>query len=224
VEVSPVEYRPDYWAIEAVKLRPALRPNFIERKLQTAPQRRQFAWVVGITTGLLLVASVAVAVLLNRQARLEATRADILSKRSIQLQTQHGILEKRNAELAAKEQMIKLVLDERPAPAPEWMLGYLSEALPAELVVTHLQVQWRTNVWRLHVAGNLQNTGQSPAPNTLTNAVEVLAGRLANGPFHLLILQRSDRPELAEAAGSHPGRLNSKAGVESDFFIDGVMK
>jgi len=224
VAVSPVEYRPDYWAVEAVKLRPALSPNFIERKLQTAPQRRKFAWVVGITTVLLLVVSLVVAVLLNREGRLEAAQADKLSKRSLQLQTQFGILEKRNAELAAKEQMIKLVLDDRPAPVPEWMLGYLSEALPAELVLTHLEVKWTTNMWRLHVAGNLENTGQPPAPGTLTNAVGVLAGRLVNGPFHVLILQRSDQPELADTAGSHPGRLNTKTGMEPDFFIDGVMK
>jgi len=210
--------------VEAVKLRPALSPNFIERKLQTAPQRRKFAWVVGITTVLLLVVSLVVAVLLNREGRLEAAQADKLSKRSLQLQTQFGILEKRNAELAAKEQMIKLVLDDRPAPVPEWMLGYLSEALPAELVLTHLEVKWTTNMWRLHVAGNLENTGQPPAPGTLTNAVGVLAGRLVNGPFHVLILQRSDQPELAETAGSHPGRLNTKTGMEPDFFIDGVMK
>jgi len=224
VTVSPVEYRPDYWAIEAAKLRPALSPNFIDRKLQNAPQRRKFAWVVGITTMLLVLVSLAVAVLLNRQAHQEEANADRLSKRINELQTQRTSLEKRNSELARKEQMIKLILDDRPSLAPVWIMGYLSEALPGELVVTNLRVKWTTNRWNVHVAGNLQSTGQPTAPTTLANAVGVLAGRLANGPFHLKILQRSDQPDPSGVGDSRPGRYNGKTTVENNFAIDGVLK
>jgi hypothetical protein len=224
VTVSPVEYRPDYWAIEAVKLSPAQCPNFIERKLQNAPQRRKFAWVVVVTTALLVLVSVAVAVLLNRQARQEEANADRLSKRIVELQTQRTSLDQRNAELARKEQMIKLVLDDRPPPAPVWFMGYLSEVLPAELVVTNLQVNRATNAWKVRLAGNLQTTGQPPGPTTLTNAVGVLADRLANGPFHLKILQRSDQPDSSAAGDSRTGRYNGKGVAENSFGIEGVMK
>ena len=221
VTVSPVEYRPDYWAIEAAKLRPALTPNFIDRKLQNAPQRRKFAWVVAVTTILLVLVSVAVAVLLNRQAHQEAASADRLSQHILELQTQQTSLDQRNSDLARKAQMIKLILDDRPSRAPVWLMGYLSEALPGELVVTNLQVHWATNLWKVHLSGNLQTTGQ---PTTLTNAVGVLADRLANGPFHLKILQRSDQPDPAATAENRSTRYNGKVVLANNFAIDGVMK
>ena len=103
----------------------------------------------------------------------------------------------------------------------------MSEALPGELVVTNLQVQWATNLWKVHLSGNLQTTGQPTTPTTLTtltNAVGVLADRLANGPFHLKILHRSDQPDPAATAENRPARYNGKVVLANNFAIDGVMK
>jgi len=222
VTVSPVEYQPAYWAIEAAKLRPAISPNFIGLELQQAPQRRIFARVVAAGTALIVLASVTVAILLQLLARQQTANVEILRHRAEQLQTQRQKLERRNLELAGKEQLVKLVLEDRHPPVPAWLLGYLSEAVPADLVVTNLHVKMEGDSWRLNLVGTLQAVGREPAPATHTNAVGVLADRLANGPFHLTILNRSDHGEPATERAGLPG--SGPVTTENQFLIGGVMQ
>jgi hypothetical protein len=216
VTVSPVPYESTYWAIEAAKLRPAITPNFIGEKLQHAPQRRIFARIVAVCTALLVAGSLALAVVLHVLARQEAASTVILQKRVDQLQAQHQQLEQRNAELASKSQLVQLVLEGRHPPVPAWVLGYLSEAVPADLVVTSFHVKLEDDLWKLHLAGTLQTSDKPAAPTALNDAVGVLADRLANGPFHLTILSRSDHDKSA--------RPNSKSAPVNQFVIEGVMR
>src|SRR5205085_523517 len=141
VKVSPVDYDPLYWATEALKLRPARTPNFISLVLQQAPRRRAFATVVAAGTAVLVLGCLAASGYLALQARQETANIETLRKRSLHLQTQYQELQKRNIELAIKERMVKMVIDERPAPVPVWLLGYLSEAVPSELVVTNMHLK-----------------------------------------------------------------------------------
>ena len=227
VAASPVAYCADFWPVEAAKLHSAISPNFIGLELQNAPQRRKFAWVVVITTALLLLASVTAAFLLNRQARQESAGMQVLRKRADELETQRQSLQRRNAELAGKQQLINLVLENQRPPAPAWMLGYLSEAMPAELVATNLQVTWESAAWKLDLAGTLQ-TGETNDAATLSNAAVRLADRLANGPFHLTILHRSDRPDPASGPSGAPGNPLASTGVparvENRFWIEGMLR
>lgn len=226
VAASPVEFQPSYWANESAKLRPDADPNFIGLKLQKAPQRRIFAQIVAAGTAVILAAALVAAFVLHRLAREEAADTQVLRERAGQLQNQRQTLTQRNTELEGKAQLIKLVLDGQHPPAPAWMLGYLSEVVPAELVVTNFQVKWDADVWKLHLAGTLQATGRQPAPTALADAVGTLADRLATGPFHVAIQKRSDRVEpghdlAALLGGSSPAVA---PGVTNQFLIEGVMR
>ena len=221
VAVSPVAYRPDYWPAEFAKLRPALNPNFIELKMQKAPQRRKIAWVVAVNTAILVVASLAAAMILNLQASQETINSELLRRRVDQLQLQQKDLQKRNTELAGKAQLIQQILEDQRPPVPAWVMGYLCEALPAQLVVTNLQVKWETNEWNLKISGALQ-AGRTLTPGTtLTNAIGALADRLTNGPFHMLISHRSDRKDPAVKG---PAKGAGKAALEKQFSLEGVMR
>ena len=226
VAASPVEFQPEYWAAEAAKLRPDLGPNFIGLELQQAPQRRIFARVVAAGTALIVAASLVAAFVLNLLAREEAANSRILRERAAQLQAQCQTLAQRNTELDGKAQLVKLVLDGRRPPVPAWVLGYLSEAVPPELVVTNFQVKWDTNDWKLRLAGTLQVTGREPAPTALAKAVGTLADRLANGPFHVSIQKRSDRSEpVRDLAGLLGGSSPAAApGPTNQFLIEGVIR
>jgi len=226
--VSPVEYRPDYWAMQSAKLPPAMAPNFMGPDLQQAPRRKLFARVVAVGTALLVLASGGVAFALHFLAKQETTITDTLSKRAVLLATQRQNLEERNAEYAGKEQLNNLVLDDRRPPVPAWMAGYLGDTVPAELAVTNLHVQWDNQLWTLHLGGCLQSTGKPPVVVTLSNSVAELADRLETGPFHLLIRQRSDRlepvREKPDAAGGAPARPARPTPGETQFWIEGVMR
>ena len=227
VAVSPVAYRSDFWPVETAKLHPAISPNFIGLELQNAPQRRKFAWVVVIATALLFLVSVTMAILLDRQAWKESAGMQVLRKRADQLETQRQGLQQRNTELAGKQQLINLALENQHPPAPAWILGYLGQALPAELVATNLRVTWQSPVWKLHLAGTLQTDTTYPSI-TLSNAMAMLADRLAGGPFHLTILRRSDDPDPAPGPSGErvnpPATTGGPAPVENSFWIEGVMR
>lgn len=214
VVVSPVEFRPDYWAIEATKLRPATTPNFIALELQKAPQRRRFAMVVIAGTLVILLAAIAAAVLLHLAAQQEAATNVILRKRVLDLQNQRQQIAQRNAVIAGKQRLIHRTGEDRHPPIPAWLLTYLSEAIPSELVVTSLDIKWDADAWDLHLAGKLQVSSKPPTATTLPNAVGTLIDRLTTGPFHLTILRRSDQHD----------KIDSQAPIETQFWIDGVMK
>jgi hypothetical protein len=165
---------------------------------------------------------------LCKQAKQAAAQTNLLRQRTGDLQTRQQELEQRNTQLAGKQQLIKAVLDGERPPVPVWLLGYLGEALPADLSATNLEVKWEDNLWKLSLAGTLQATSKPPVSLTLSNAVGVLADRLATGPFHLTILHRSDRAEPAReksgVAGGWPAKSNSQTPEDNQFKIEGVMK
>lgn len=236
-KLSPVEYGPFYWATEAIKLPPTQTPNFISLEMQKAPQRRVFAQVVGAGTILIVLASLAASAFLLRQARQETINIRTLSARVGELQGQHQQLQQRNIELARKEQRVKLVIDNRPPPIPGWFLGYLSEALPPDLVVTNLVTKREADLWKVQLTGTFQATGKPPAPAAWSNSVTLFTTRLLNGPFHLQ-LPGSRAPADSSGAGRAgtantfaswvarltDGPASAKSTPAGQFVIEGVMR
>jgi len=198
VQVSPVAYDPFYWTTEAAKLPLTVAPNFISPDLQKAPQRHVFAKVVAGTTIGVLLASVSFSAYANYQARQEEANIKLLSGQFDRLQTLQRELQQRNEILDRGRQLSQAVLEGRQPPVPMWFLGYLSEAVPADLVVTNLQIKHEDRAWKVRLAGAAQSSVPPVTPEGFAKATVLLADRLSTGPFHLKIL-RTEGVELAQA-------------------------
>ncbi len=183
VNISPVNYHPFYWATEALKLRPRIGPNLISLELQQAPIRRVFARVVAASTMLTVAGALGTAAYCSFQARQEAANIGILSRQAAHLETRQRQLRLIDDELSRKRELIELVIDNQQPPVPMWLLGYLGEAVPPELVVTNVQVKREAESWKVHLAGTAQQSGKelktSPSPASLA----LLEENLKAGPF-----------------------------------------
>jgi len=197
VQVSPVTYDPFYWTTEAAKLPLTVAPNFISPDLQKAPQRHVFAKVVAVTTACVLLVSLSVSAYANYQARQEEANIKLLSAQLERLQTQQRELQQRNEKLDRGRQLSQVVLEGRQPPVPMWFLGYLSEAVPSDLVVTNLHIKREDRAWKVRLAGTAQTPSKPVAPETFARATASLADQLSTGPFHLKIL-RADGAETVE--------------------------
>jgi hypothetical protein len=236
VEVSPVKYEPIYWARESLRLPPAQSPNLIPPVQQNAPQRRVFAKVVAAATVFMVLGLLGLSVYALNQARQEAADIQTLSQHVRRLQAHQIELQGRAVRLTHNEQTASLVLNNRPQPVPAWFLGYLSEAVPSELVVTNLQIKRDADAWKVHLAGAYQTAIREPTPALLGQAVTVLTNRLVNGPFHLAVapVEEPDPASGAKRAGiggrigdwvaNVAGGVQAKPQPTNHFALEGVMR
>ena len=218
VSVSPVEYRPAYWATDALKLRPGSHPNFLSPELQKAPQRRAYAKVVGAGAGLLVVLALGASTFSLWQARQETANIARLGRSAAQLQTRRQQLQRDNAELSRERQLVNLVLEDRPAPVPLWFLGYLSEVMPPELAVTSLHLKHEDNAWRLRLVTAWQGAASPPESPAVSNSIARLREQLSNGPFHLALSSGNEK----EPSARLKARLNQASGAP--FVIEGIIR
>ncbi len=244
IDLSPVAHDPFYWATEALKLRAELAPNFISREMRQAPQRRVFATVVGAATGLMLAISVLCSAYFLRQARQEQANIATLSKDMARLETRRAELWAIDRELSRKKQIIKLITGDRPPPTPTWLLAYLGEAVPPDLVVTNFHVVRKDDYYTVHLAGTSQPSVQQPAVPPGSNSLAVLKTKLSGAPFYLKIIEEDAEKPRAQIAPPKPGPIDTtipgwlsrvssaltakpaaaKAVPLDHFVIDGVMR
>lgn len=240
VSVSPIPYEPFYWAAEAPRLHPEFTPNILSRQLQKAPQRRVLATVVAICTLLVLAASLTSSAYFLNQTKQEGATIAALSKQAARLQKRESELLVLDSELSRKKQVIKLILGERPPPKPAWLLAYLSEAVPLDLVVTNFTIKRQDDFYRVSIAGTVQQFAKRPVSGTVDQSIDLLKARLKGPPFHLKITPRkgkdgvdSDEPggdgkvpswvsRVADLLGPKSARARSV--VEDHFEIEGVMR
>lgn len=215
VTSSPIPYEPFYWATEALKLRPEHTPNFISLAQQKAPQRRVFARVVGATTVMAAVATLGASYYFNRQANQEQVNVNKLSQRVKTLQTQRAELQQLDAEMARKKQVISLVQGDRPPPTPAWFLGYLSEALPPDLVVTNFAIKREEDYYRVKIGGMPQLAAKKLTPQAMATAVAQFKTKLQGAPFHLQLIQKVDTNVLPAGVQSPPVVTQPGNGVPS---------
>jgi hypothetical protein len=246
IHISPVFFESFYWATEALKLRPDLAPNLISPELQKAPQRKVFAKVVAACTGLVVIGALAASGYFIFQAQQEEQNIKALKAQMTKWENKREDLKALDKELTNKKTVVRVVLGERPPPIPAYMLAYLPEAVPSDLVVTNFQIQRQgeDGLYRMHLAGTLQQGEKRPNPPSPTDSITSLKGRLEGPPFHIKLIERDARPEKpgaqpAKAAGTNSSwfdrfdSLNSMAPstpavrnpVPVDHFeIDGVMR
>jgi hypothetical protein len=134
------------------------------------------------------------------------------------------------------------VTGSRPPPAPAWLLAYLAEAVPSDLVVTNLQVKRDEDSWKVKVAGMPQQGVKQADAQPVSYSVALLKSRLAGPPFHLRLSSPADKADKARdekpaASGSSlPAWLNRVASSltrkdaqgrlepQDHFEIEGVMR
>jgi hypothetical protein len=190
VRPSPVPASPFYWAEQAAKLPVKDDGNLVTRETREAPQRRRMLAIAAAVVVLVLVGSLAGAGYLEVLRRDELDTIAALESDVTKLQKRVGQLEKREAELKSKRELVEFVRDGTLPPVPGWFLGYVSEAVPESLVLTQLKVTRTNDQWHVSLGGSLHPTTNAAPGTILHQAVTTLTNELAAGPFHLRI-QRS---------------------------------
>ncbi len=199
VSVSPVAYEPFYWATESLKVRPETAPNFQSPELQKAPQRRVFAKVVATAATLLLAACIALTAYSIVQSRRERATLASFQQQMTHLEGRQKEFDQLDAELKRKQQAIQLVLGDRPPPKPVWLLAYLGEVLPADLVVTNFSVKREADYYRVKLTGTFQPVIVTPDAPPVAASIEYFKTALAGSPFHMRILE-------TDATGKNAGK------------------
>ena len=218
ISVSPVQHQPAYWATSVLLLRPGQTPNFVSPQLQKAPQRRAYAKVVGAGAVLLVLVALAAVVLCLRLARQETATIERLRQHAAQFEPRRQQVLQRNAALAAKQQVISLVLESQPPPVPAWFLAYLGTVVPSELSVTNLHLKRETNAWKLHLATAWQGTADQPTPAEMASTIAKLRAQLSSGPFHLA------PPSSSEKDTSGHSGVGPKPAAADPLVIEGVIR
>jgi len=196
VNVSPVPYDPFYWATENLNVRADTAPNFLSPQLQKAPQRRVFAKVVAAAAAVLLVGSLALTAYATMQSRYEQATIDSVARQLEQTKTRQQTLLQLNAELERKQQAIQLVLGDRPAPKPAWLLAYLGQMVPPDLVITNFNVKREAGYYRVKLAGASQRAAKTPNSPPVYDSVGALRSQLEGNPFHMRIVETSELEDV----------------------------
>ncbi|PYI83713.1 MAG: hypothetical protein DME26_14535 [Verrucomicrobia bacterium] len=220
VKLSPVPCIPFYWVEQAAKLPDQDDGNLISLEVREAPQRRRLITATGLILIILLIASLVTAgsiAVLRRGWSKEIEKQD---REMARLQGEKTKWQQRYGEFARKRELVRIVLDEKPPPVPAWFLGYLSEAVPEDLLLTELLVVRTNEAWFVKMAGTAQPTTNASPALVFRQAAASMTNRLATGPFHLNI-NRSVIGESVERTSSP----SSAGKVTNDtFLVEGVIR
>jgi hypothetical protein len=222
VRLSPAKADPFYWAEQAIRLPDKDDGNLISLETRQAPMRRRFVTATTVLLVLFIIACLGTTTFFEvlRQSRIKSNIQ--LTEEIGKLQDRRKEWEKRYQDLADKKEFVKVVSENRTPPVPGWVLAYLGQVVPDDMVLTQLHVL-RTNAqWEVQLRGLLQPTNSAGFnPN---QALGALAERLGKGPFHLTT-RRSvvDTPAGSERVRPAPqvGRQDTNA---LGFVIEGVIQ
>lgn len=183
----PDERRPFQWPEEAARLSGPTCPNLITSEQRQAPQRRVAFRIACLVTLAVVLGAAATALVCEVLVRREKRSLRDLEQRAEVLQLEHQNLQRTDASFRQQQQIATAVVDERLLPAPMWFCAYLGEVVPPELLVTNLLVERHLDHWDVRIAGSLQPSTNLPPAGVLSNQVQVLAERLHQGPFKIVL-------------------------------------
>lgn len=187
VHARPDERRPFQWPEEAARLSGTQCPNLITSEQRSAPQRRVAFRIACLIALFLVLGAAATSLVCEVLVRREKRTVRELENRIAALQTEHQALQRTDAELRQQEQIASAMLDERLQPVPMWFSAYLGEVVPPEILVTNLLVERHLDHWDVRVAGSLQPSTNLPPAGVLASQVQLLADRLHQGPFKVVL-------------------------------------
>ncbi len=204
VHLPPIEEVPGFWATELLRLPAELTPNLISAEQRQAPKRKA---MLNLTTWVVLALFLgSLGILAWSQMMIGRARKSIteLKRQELTLAGQHKELQARFAELSFKQEVSRVLLDQRPAPVPAWFLGYLSEVFPEQLQLESVRVQQDEELWRTELQLVLQP--QFP-DDALPAAVASLTNRLGQSPLYLVSMPSAKVAEPAAPARVPLGRV-----------------
>jgi len=220
VKLSPVEYSPFYWTEQAAKLPEKDDGNLVSLESRQAPQRRRLVTATGLILLSLFIASLVTTgfIELFRKGEKKA-----IAKQQIELnilQTNRVDWQKRYDELARKKDLTRIVSDERPPPLPAWFLGFLSDAVPDDLLLTECRVTRTNDAWSVLLAGAVQPPTDASHPVMVGQVFATLTNNLSSGPFHLKI----SRSTMSDALAATPLAPSIPKRTTNMFLIEGVIR
>jgi len=228
VALSPTPPSPFYWNEEAQKLPNNDTNNLVSAELLQAPQRKRLLKVTSVIIGLAAIAAIATALLFQALVMDRRSQLDKLQPKFEKLLTRKGQLQERESVYVQQRDFVRLVDEEKVAAVPGWFLGYLGDVVPAELLLTHLQLKREDDLWTLQLGGTLQPTTNAAPSSVLSGAVSTLRNQLESGPFHVKILNSPGTPGGAtgKRAARKPGQPGPVVALaaQHEFFIEGVMQ
>lgn len=230
---SPVPWDAYYWPRALCLLVPAMMPNLVSREQLHAPGEK--LWMKFVAAGAIVLVLLCLGTTAYLEWMLRAERAGLkaLQGKIAQAEKQKAEAQRYNEELETKREIIKLVDERRLPPVPGWFMGYLSEAVPQDLLLTSLRVYRENEQWHLKVAGVPQPSTNAPSVTVFTNAVEQFKRRLATGPFHVAFVGGTKRDASSGKAGApvlpswvtELGKVSpEKVQRELQFEFEGVME
>jgi hypothetical protein len=187
IPLNPLREKEDplFWAQFAAGLNGRHPLNLVTREQKEEGSRRLVFRLSLAVAAILLLLSVAFFAHVESLHRQESTALQTLHQEEERLLKRHSELQAIHAAASGQETFLRELGAGRQAPVHAWILGYLSESLPPELVVTNLVARSQSNGWEFVIQGKAQSTptrgeGRPPRDDLawFTNAV-------ATGPFHL---------------------------------------
>ena len=153
VKPSPVPYKPFYWAEQAAKLSTKDDGNLVSLEARQAPQRRRFLTLTSMVLLILLLASLGTAAFFEWQRQIDLKMVQKLDAEITRSRELRADWQQRHADLLRKRDLVRIVTSEKPPALPAWLLGYLSDATPEDLLLTDVRVLRTNESWTVRIAG-----------------------------------------------------------------------
>jgi len=235
IPVRPVssEHDPLFWAASALQFNSKHRLNLITREQKQATSRKVVLKLSAVMAILLLLVAFGLSGYIQY---LYGQETDMLVK----LRREEELLKKRHTELQSlhetsthQEFFLKEVGDNRQKPLHAWFLGYLSDSLPIELVVTNVVARADTNGWHFMLHGQVQPALVQLGDRNTEEPLERFTNSLATGPFPLVLQQGAVGTAMSSSiASSSPSdwasRLRgapptARSASRLNFFVEGTL-
>ncbi len=200
VRTFPQEHDPLFFASAAAQAAGGNELNLVSREQTQAPQRRVMVKFSLILATILLLAAGGVAGYVQVMQRQSKAMLARLKKDEETLKARFAALQASHDKLARHETFLKVIGDNRQSPAHIWFLGYLSESLPMELLVTNVTARVQTNRWHFVIHGQAQPALVQRGDRSFPTAFGKFTNALATGPIPLQL--HSGVPTVPAAAGS----------------------
>jgi cell division protein FtsB len=197
-----------FWADAAARISSNHPLNRVSRDQKQAPQRRVMVRFSMVLSLMVMLVALGVAAFVHRLQGLSLEMLSRLKKDEVTLKARYEALQAEYQKVARKESFLKAVGDNRQAPVHTWFLGYLSEALPMELLVTNVTARIQTNQWWFEIHGQAQPALVDRGERGFPAAFEKFTNALATGPIPIV---------FSTGRGSDPASGLAGQGIPSDW-------